>query len=137
MALNNYSTDLLVVTVNGRVITDFGESDPPVSHDPIDARSTLRRGMGGNATRLDRINPGRTFTLNLNPGSPDSAYMQGLDNSRANITISVTQVGTLETALGSEGIIVNDGSVGRGGQTITDDQYIIECNAFTQTKGAA
>ena len=29
MSLNNFSTDLAIVTVNGRIITDFGETDPP------------------------------------------------------------------------------------------------------------
>lgn len=136
MAINNYSTDLFLVTVNGRSISDWGETDPPFTCDPIDPKSTLRRGLGGNATRLDRLNPGRTYTLNLNPGSPDSAYIQGLMNSGANVTITHTQVGTLETSVGAEGIFVNDGSIGRGGQTITDDQYIIEVNTFSQTKGS-
>lgn len=135
MSLNNFSTDLAIVTVNGRIITDFGETDPPFKHRPINQKTTMRQGLGGNATRLDRINPGREFELNLNPGGPDSAYIQGLMNSGANITISFTQVGTLEAIIGSEGMIINDGEVGRGGSTITDDQYLIQCNAFTQTKG--
>ena len=79
--------------------------------------------------------PGRTVTINLNPGSPDSAFMQGLFTSRANVTCGYTQMDTLEGAIGSEGVIVNDGEVGRGGSTITDDQYIIEFNTWTQTKG--
>ena len=135
MSLNNYSTELFTVSVNGRIITDWGDSDPACTDDPIDPKSALRRGQGGNAVRLDRINPGRTVTLNLNPGSPDSAYMQALMTANANILYNRTQIGTLETALGVEGVIVNDGQVGRGGQTITDDQYIIEFNGWTQSKG--
>lgn len=136
MAVNNFSTDLFAVTINGRVIDDWGQSDPPYSDDPIDPRSTLRRGQGGNAIRLDRLNPGRRVTINLNPGSPDSAFVQGLFESGANITLGKTQIGTLETAIGTEGVIVNDGSVGRGGsQNVTDDQYIIEFNTWTATKG--
>lgn len=135
MALNNYSTDGFLVNVNGRVITDWGESDPPYSDAPIDPKSTLRRGLGGNAIRLDRKNPGREITLNLNPGSPDSAFLQGLYVSGANITVGYSQTGTLEGAIGSEGVITNDGEVGRGGASITDDQYIIQCNIWTQTKG--
>ena len=135
MALNNFSTENTVITVNGREITDFGETDPPVSDSPIDPKSVLRRGLGGNAVRLDRNNPGREVTISLNPGSPDSAYMQGLFNSNANITFTKTIIGSLENAVGSEGVIVNDGSVGRGGQTITDDQYIIQFNSWTGLKG--
>jgi hypothetical protein len=133
--LNNYGTDSFITTVNNRVITDWGNTDPPYTDAPIDPKSALRRGLGGNATRFDRINPGRTATLNLNPGGGDSAYMQSLINAGATITLSRVQVGSLETAIGTEGVIVNDGPVGRGGAAITDDQYIIELNGWTQTKG--
>lgn len=135
MALNNFSTDLFVITVNGRQIQDWGETATPYTDDPIDPKSQLRRGQGGNAVRLDRINPGRTVNLFLNPGSPDSAFLQGLFNSNANITLSRTQIGTLETAIGIEGVMVNDGQVGRGGSTITDDQFTIEFNGWTASKG--
>ncbi|AVD86190.1 hypothetical protein [Pseudomonas sp. SWI44] len=135
MSLSNFSTDLFVVTVNGRQIQDWGETATPYTDAPIDAKSQLRRGQGGNAVRLDRINPGREVNIYLNPGSPDSAYMQGLYNSNANVTVSVTQIGTLETALGSEGVIVNDGQRGRGGSTITDDQFTMQFNIWEATRG--
>ena len=135
MALNDFSTENSVVTVNGRIIKDFGETATPYTDEPIDARSQLRRGQGGNAVRLDRINPGRRVNLYLNPGSADSAYMQALLTSNANITLSFTQIGTLETAIGSEGVMVNDGQRGRAGSTITDDQFIIEFNVWEGTRG--
>lgn len=135
MSLNNFSTANSVFTVNGRIITDFGENATPYTDEPIDAKSTLRRGQGGNATRLDRINPGRRVTVYLNPGSPDSAYMQGLMNSNANIEATWTQIGTLDAAVGAEGIIVNDGARGRAGTTITDDQFIMEFNSWTPSRG--
>lgn len=134
MALNNFSTEGSVVTVNGRLIKDWGETATPYTDEPIDAKSILRRGQGGNATRLDRINPGRRVNLYLNPGSADSAYLQALFTSNANITLSFTQVGTLETAIGSEGVMVNDGQRGRAGSSITDNQYIIEFNVWEGTK---
>jgi hypothetical protein len=135
MAVNNLSTDLFVVTVNGRIINDWGETDPPYTDDPIDQKATLRRGQGGNAVRLNRINAGRSVTLNINPASPDSAFLQGLFNSYADITFSYQVIGTLEGAVGTGGVMINDGQVGRGGQTITDDQYIIEFNTWTALKG--
>ena len=135
MALNNFSTDLTVVTVNGRQITDWGDTATPITDEPIDPRSTLRRGQGGNATRLDRINPGRRVNLYLNPGGADSVFIQLLFNSNANITYTFTQIGTLETAVGTEGVIVNDASRGRGGTTISDDQFIMEFNAWTGLRG--
>lgn len=135
MSLSNFSTDLFVVTVNGRQIQDWGETATPYTDAPIDAKSQLRRGQGGNAVRLDRINPGREVNIYLNPGSPDSAYMQGLYNSNANVTVALTQIGTLETALGSEGVIVNDGQRGRGGSSITDDQFTMQFNIWEATRG--
>lgn len=135
MAVNNFSPDLFVITLNGRVIDDWGETAQPFTDEPIDPKSVLRRGQGGNACRLDRINPGRRVTLNLNPGGQDSAYANGLMESGATITVSKTQIGTLEAAIGTEGVIVNDGTVGRGGSTITDDVYNIEFNTWSATKG--
>ena len=135
MALNRYSTELFTLSINGRIITDFGDSDPAFTDDPIDPKTVIRRGQGGKAVRLDRTNPGRTVVINLNPGSPDSAFMQGLFSSNANIVLNRTQIGTLETAIGTEGAIVNDGQVGRAGMTITDDQYTLEFNGWVQSKG--
>ena len=135
MSLNNFSTDLCVVTINGRQIQDWGETATPYTDAPIDARSQLRRGQGGNAVRLDRLNPGREVNVYLNPGSADSAYVQGLLNSNANITLTFTQIGTLETALGSEGVLVNDGQRGRAGSTITDDQFTMQFNIWEATRG--
>ncbi|EPT3121741.1 hypothetical protein ACVQEB_003964 [Pseudomonas aeruginosa] len=135
MSLNNFSNDLTVVTINGRQIQDWGETATPYTDAPIDARSQLRRGQGGNAVRLDRQNPGREVNIYLNPGSSDSAYVQGLLNSNANITLTFTQIGTLETALGSEGVIVNDGQRGRAGSTITDDQFTMQFNIWEATRG--
>lgn len=135
MSINNFSTDLFTFSVNGRDITDWGENATPYNDEPIDPRAALRRGQGGNATLLNRINPGRRVTISLNPGSPDSAFMKGLMNSGAVITCGYTQIGTLEGAVGSEGAIVNDGATGRAGSTITDDVYIIEFNVWSSTKG--
>ena len=134
MAVNNFSTDLTTVSVNGRTISDWGETDPPYTSEPIDQKSTRRRALGGNALRLDRINPGRRVTLQLNPGSDDASFIQGLMNSNTNITLSYTQIGTLENSIGTEGVIVNDTSNGRGGQTITDSGFIIEFNNWTDLK---
>lgn len=135
MSLNNFSTDLFVVTVNGRQITDWGEAATPFTDAPIDAKAQLRRGQGGNAVRLNRINPGREVNLYLNPGSSDSAYLQSLLASGANITLTTTQIRQLESSTGTEGVIVNDGQRGRGGSSITDDQYTIQFNTWIASKG--
>lgn len=133
--MENLSTENNVVTVNGRIITNWGESDPAMTVSPIDPKSVLRRGQGGGAVRLDRSNPGKTVTLNMDPASPDSGFLMGLFNSLENITLSHIAIGTLEGGIYTEGVMVNVGDHSRVGQTITDDQYIIEFNSFTETKG--
>lgn len=133
--MENLSTENNVVTVNGRIITDWGESDPSLTIDPIGPKSVLLRGQGGGATRLDRINPGKTVTLNIKPGSADSGFLTGLFNSNANITMSHIVIGTLEGGIYTGGVMVNVGQHGRIGQTITDDQYIVEFNSFNESKG--
>lgn len=137
MALNDFSNSGRVVTINGRQITHWGENATPYDNSPIDAKSQIRRAQGGDAVRLDRINPGRTVNIYLNPGSPDSAYMQGLFNSKATITLTDMQIGTLEAAVGTEGAIVNDGTQGRAGTTISDDQFILEFNGWDAQKGGS
>lgn len=136
MSLASITTENTVVTVNGRMIQDWGEAESPITEEPIDQKTTIRRGMGGNATRLDRINPGRRVTLSINPGGADAAYMQGLFLSNANVTYTRTVIGTLENAIGTEGAIVNDGTINRaGGSSISDDVFVMEFNAFDTLKG--
>ena len=135
MALESFSTDLHAVNINGRLINDWGDSDPPYTESPIDQKTTLKRGFGGRAVRFDRINPGQEVVLNLMPGSPDSAFMQALMNSNADISLGRYQVGTLESAVGAEGAIINRGQKGRGGASLSDDQYIIQFNVWTETAG--
>lgn len=137
MALQNFGPDNSVLTINGRVMSEFGENASPYTDEPIDPKTVLRRGQGGKAIRLDRKNPGRRVNVYFNPGSADSAYMQALFNSNANITASWTQIGTLEAAVGTEGVITNDAAVNRAGTTVSDDQYTMEFNVWTATKGGS
>ena len=133
MAINNYSNDLNAVNVNGREIKDWGATDPPISEEELAPLSTLIKGNGGNAVSFDTVAPGRRVTLNVNPGSGDAFYLQGLANSKANITYGRAQVSTGEVVAGSEGKIVTKGTVGRGGPGITDFQIVIEFNIWSGT----
>ena len=141
MSLNNFSTDLFSVTVTGNgvtiIISDWGETATPFTSQQIDPSSAIRRGQGGNACSLDRINPGEAVSVFLNPGSPNSTVLKNFQNSRATITMTTTQIGTLENTVGTEGRIVNKGARGRGGSTITDDQYDFEFNTWTELSGGS
>lgn len=137
MALQNFGTDSFVLSINSRVMSDWGETASPFQDAPIDPKRQVRRGQGGRAVRLDRINPGRTVQLYLNPGSADSAYLQSLFTAGTEVTLSYQQVGTLEGAVGTEGVVTNDAANNRAGSTISDDQYTLEFNGWNATKGGA
>ncbi len=134
MAVYNFSVENYVVVINGRTISNWGAEDA-LQHESIDDPSQLQRGLGGDALRLDRVSPGRRYTLTLQAGSKDSAYMQGLMNSRADIEISTQQLQTGETTIAWEGFITNDGQTTRGTQSPTGDKFIMEFNKFQQTRG--
>ena len=134
--MNNFSPSNTDFRINGRELTSWGTASPPLTIDPIDQSGTLIRGEGGGALALYRDNPGWRVTVNLLPGTPDSGYLSGLMNSRANLTFSHTVIGTLEAAAGAEGIFVNVGQLGRAGTTtVTDDVYIMEFNTADFNKG--
>lgn len=130
-----FSVENTVITVNSRAIEDWGAAEPPYSDVPIDQKRTLIRAQGGNAVVLERKNPGRRITLNLLPGSADSAYLHALYVSGDPITISRNQVGSMNAAIATEGVIVQEGENTRAGSTsISDDQYIIEVNDWDEVR---
>jgi len=133
MSLPNFSTENSILTINGRTIKDWGNTDPPYVHRQIDDKETLRRGMGGAAVRYRRVNEGWEQTINLNPGSDDSLYLQGLYNAGTIIVGSYVTVGTLEGAVFSEGVIVRCKEVNRGGPALGDDTFVIQYNIGAQT----
>lgn len=136
MALANFSPSNTVIEINGREITQWGQGATPYTDAQIDPKTQLIRGQGGRAFRNDRDNPGRSVEIMVLPGGTDSAYLQGLYNSKADITISKTIIGTLEVSVGAEGVCVNNGQAGRAGATISDDQYSFEFNLWNDTRGA-
>ncbi len=131
-----FTIENTVVTVNGRAISDWGNSDPAYSEEPIDTTRNLLRGLGGNATVLERKNPGRRVTLNLRPGSDDSSYLHGLFLSGATITLTRTQITALDACVGTEGILTQEQALTRVGHSqISDDTFVIEFNTWTSTRG--
>lgn len=125
-----------VVTVNGRAIDDWGSADPAFTDSPIDPKRVLVRALGGNATVLERINNGRRVTLSLRTGSADASYLHALYMSGATITLTRSQVGSIDSAIGTEGVIVNEPDVSRVATSqISDDVFEIEFNVWESTKG--
>lgn len=136
MSFQNYGPSNFVWTLNGRATSDWGEAAQPYTDEEIRPMSTLRQGQGASAVFLDAVTTGRRVVISLTPGSPDSAYYQGLYKSKAVVTGTKTQIGTLEAAVGTEGRIVSNGQSGRaGGSSVTDDVYTIEFNLWDDSRG--
>ncbi len=134
--MNNFSPSNTDFRINGRAITQWGTASPPLTIDLIDQSGNLIRGEGGDAVALYRDNPGYRVTVNVLPGTTDSAYLSGLYNSRADLTFSHTVISTFELAAGAEGIFTTIGSMGRAGtSTVTDDQYVMEFNSVDISRG--
>jgi len=135
MTTRAFDNENFVVTVQSRRIRDWGITDPPFVAEDIDDSNTLSRGLGGNATKFSRSNPGLRFTLNLSPGSPDSAFLSLLFRSNVTLEGSYVNIGTLEDGAGFEGVITRQPSTGRGGPALTDDTWVIEFNGSDRKFG--
>lgn len=137
MALTTaFTTENTVVTVNGRIISDWGQTEPPITEEPIDPKRTLIRGIGGNAVVLERKNNGKRVTLHLLPGSADSAFLMGLHNSGATITYTRSHITAIDGTVCSEGVIINEPQAGRGGAgQIGDDTFVMEFNVNASSRG--
>jgi len=136
MSLPNYTTPNTLVVINGRRITNWGADENPFTSAPIDPKRHLVRGQGGGAVVTGRDNPGREVTLKLLPGSPDSRFMSAMDTAGIiNIVLKFDVLGTGESGVGMEGVIVNDGSVNRGGPNPSNDEYILHFNIWEMMKG--
>lgn len=134
--MQNFSPSNTDFRINGGEITDWGQASPPLTIEPIDAMGTLIRGQSRGSVRLDNDNHGWRVTVNVLPGSPNSAMLSGLRKSKANLTFSHTVISTLEAAVGSEGMFTNIGQLGRAGNSaVSDDQYIMEFTAADLFQG--
>lgn len=133
-----FTIENTVVTVNDRPISDWGNSDPAYSEEPIEPKRNFPRGLGGNATVLERTNPGRRVTLNLRPGSDDSAFLHNLYLKGTTITLSRNQISALDGCIGTEGIITQEQGLTRVGfSQISDDTFVFEFNLWASQRGGA
>ncbi len=124
-----------ILVINGRIIKEFGEADEPVRSSPVNDHHGLKRGQGGTAVMLSRINPGRTLEVSVMPGSSDSAFLAGLLTSGKQITASWTTIGTGEKIVYDEGVPVNISDIGRGGYSPSDDVYRYDFNKYIPVMG--
>lgn len=129
MALADLSAEncIIVITAVGAV-SDWGRTDPPLVLEQIDPGAVLSRGLGGNAVRFHRKNPGLRVTLNLMPGSPQALALQAAHNARTEMSGTYASLTGLEGAVFSEGVIVTPKSMGRAGPGMNDATFVLEFN---------
>jgi len=129
MALSDLSVENTIHVVTGvGVMDDWGRTDPPFTVEVIDDQAILSRGLGGNAVRFHRKNPGIRVTYNLMPGSPQALALQALINAKTEVSGSYASVAGLEGAVYSEGVITRGKSMARGGPGMNDATFVMEFN---------
>lgn len=129
MALSDLSVENTIVVITGvGVLDDWGRTDPPFTVEPIDDQATLSRGLGGNAVRFHRKNPGLRLTVNLMPGSPQALALQAQVNAKSEVSGSYASIAGLEGAVFSEGVITRGKSMARGGPGMNDATFVMEFN---------
>ncbi|MBE5213272.1 hypothetical protein GMW39_10450 [Pectobacterium parmentieri] len=127
MTMKRYGADGANLTVFGIPIDDFGDSDPPITIEDLEPRATLKRGIGKTSVRLDSQTRPKRVTVNLIPGSDQVRQILAVEKTGVDATFSFFQTGTAETVMGFDGVLVNRGSMTRGGKTsVSDEQFIFE-----------
>ena len=127
MSLKNFGPANLNLIIFGIPIDEFGDSDPAVSVEDMEQRSTLKRGIGGTSLRLDNRTRPKRLTLNIMPDSDQGRQILAAEKSGADATAVLTHTGATEKLALYDGVLVTRGTMGRGGKTnITDDQFVFE-----------
>lgn len=124
MAMYRYGADGANLTVFGIPIDDFGDTDPPITIEDIEQRSTLKRGIGSTSVRLDNQTLPKRLTINLMPGSDQVRQILAAAKSGVDATFSFRQSGTNEMHAGYDGVLVNRGSAGRAGKSSVSDEVL-------------
>lgn len=134
MTMHRYGPGGANLTVFGITISAFGDTDPPITIEDLEPRSTLKRGVGGRSVRLDSLTRPKRLTINLLPGSDEVRQILAVEKTGVDATFSFFQTGTNETVFGFDGIMTQRGSMGRAGKTsVSDEQFIFEFNDSEET----
>lgn len=129
MALSDMSVDNCILVVSGvGVLSDWGRTDPPFTFEWIDDNAVLSRGLGGNAVRVHRKNPGGRLTVNLLPGSPQAFALQAAVNAKQEMSGAYENIDGLEGAVFAEGVVTRGKSMARGGAGLNDATFVFEFN---------
>jgi len=127
MAMNKYGAAGANLTLFGIPIDEFGDTDPAITIEDVEQRSTLKRGLGGTSLRLDNVTRPKRLTVNLMPGTPQVRQIIAAEKTGADATATFQQSGTGEKVVMFDGVVINRGQLGRAGKSsVTDEQFVIE-----------
>lgn len=124
MAMNKYGAAGANLIIFGIPVDEFGDTDPAITIEDVEDRSTLKRGLGGTSLRMDNVTNPKRLTVNLMPGSAQVRQILAAARSGADATFVFSQSGTGEKHAGFDGIFVSRGSVGRAGKTSVSDESL-------------
>lgn len=134
MSMHKYGADRADFTLNGLPITTWGDTDPPISIEDIEPRSTLKRGIGKSSVRIDSQTRAKRVTISLLPGCDEVRQILALEKSGVDFYFTFRQRGTDETVTGFDGVMTQRGSMGRGGkQSASDETFTFEFNDGDET----
>lgn len=127
MALRNYGAGDTNLVINGIPLDEFGDTDPPITVEDIEAPSQLKRGIGGTSLRMDNQTQPKRLTVNLLPGSDQARQLEALIRSGVDIQFTLTVNGSPEKETGFDGVADNRGNRGRGGKSsVSDEQFVFQ-----------
>lgn len=127
MALVNYGAEGANLIIFGIPVTEFGDTDPPITIEDLEDRATLKRGIGGTSLRMDNKTRPKRLTIHLMPGSIEVRQILAAEKTGADATFSFSQSGTSERVVGFDGVMKTRGSMGRAGKaTVTDEVLTFE-----------
>lgn len=134
MTMHRYGADKADFTLNGLPINTWGDTDPPLTIEDLDARATLKRGIGKSSVRIDSQTRAKRVTINLLPGCDEVRQILALEKSGVDFFFTFRQRGTDETVSGFDGVMTQRGGMGRAGkQSASDETFTFEFNDSEET----
>lgn len=117
----------LVLTVNGRQLTQLG-TDTPFQRSPVDPKRGLVIAMGGDEVVTVAAGQKMQYTIGLLQHSADSKFLFNLYKSNKNhiVNFSYYIIGTDEKASSTSAVMTTLGDINRGIMDPSDDIFIFE-----------
>lgn len=123
--MERYGPESTNLVLNGISVETFGDTDPAITVEDVENRTTLKRGLGGRNLRLDNATLPKRVTVNLMPDSPESRQIIALAKTGVDFAGTLGIVGAGEKYAFFDGILETRGQQGRAGKTsVSDDQFV-------------